>query len=147
MIRWAMLLLCAPVVAGCGGTIKSIKEKLDPKASVLGVSIVEVTPQYVTVKVDVKTEDVDLMLGMVKMKYKLTLIETSKEQTNDSVLPAELMNLRDSGFSFLVKIPLDKAGSEDQKVAYLIQGSIVFKVIAKIADVKFSHQGDLKLNP
>jgi len=145
MIRWAFLLLCVPVVAGC--STKSIKDKLTPKASVMGVSIVDVSPQYITMKVDVKTDDVDLMLGMVKLKYKLTLLETSKEQANENVLPTELMNLQKSGFSFLVRIPLEKAAAENQKLAYLIQGSIVFKVIAKIADVPFSYQGDLALKP
>lgn len=146
MVRWALLLLCIPVVAGCGGTVKSIKEKLNPKASVLGVSIVDVTPQHVTVKVDVKTDDVDLMLGMVKMKYKLTLLDSSKEQASD-LPPNQLLELKDSGFAFLVKIPLEKAAADESKLAYLIQGSIVFKVIAKIADVPFSYQGDLSFKP
>jgi hypothetical protein len=146
MMRWMLLLLCVPAVAGCGGTVKSIKEKLNPKASVMGVSIVDVNPQYVTMRVNVKTDDVDLMLGMVKMKYKLTLLETSKEQASD-LPPTELLELKDSGFAFLVKIPLEKAAAENQKMAYLIQGSIVFKVIAKLADVPFSYQGDLSFKP
>ena len=147
MIRWALLLLCAPVAAGCGGTVKSIKEKLNPKASVMGVSIVDVTPQYVTLKVDVKTDDVDLMLGMVKLKYKFSMIDASNDLQNDNVPPTDLLNLRDSGFAFLVKIPLERAAAENQKLGYLIQGSIVFKVIAKIADVPFSYQGDMSFKP
>lgn len=144
--RWAVLLLCVPAVAGCGAG-KAIREKLNPKASVMDVSIVDVTPQHVTLKVDVKTDDVDLMLGMVKLKYKFSMIDTSNNLQNDNVPPADLMNLSDSGFAFLVKVPLEKAASESQKFDYLIQGSIVFKVIAKIADVPFSYQGDLSFKP
>lgn len=140
--RWALLLFVAPLLGGCG-VKKAVKNALDPKASVLGVSIVEVTSEHVTVRVDVKTEDVDLMLGMVKVKYKLSLIDTSQEQSNGEVQPAQLLNLSDSGFSFLVKIPVAKAGAKDQKYDYLVQGAVVFRVIAKIADVQFSHRGAL----
>ena len=138
--RWALLLCLVPAMGGCG-VRKAVKEALDPKASVMGVSIVEVTSEHVTVRVDVKTEDVDLMLGMVKVKYKLSLIDTSQDQSNGEVPPAQLLNLSDSGFSFLVKIPVAKAGAKDQKYDYLIQGAVVFKVIAKIADVPFSYRG------
>ena len=140
--RWALLLCLVPAVSGCG-VRKAVKEALNPKASVLGVSIVEVTSEHVTVRVDVKTEDVDLMLGMVKVKYKLSLIDNTQDQSNGEVPPTQLLNLSDSGFSFLVKIPVAKAGAKDQKYDYLIQGSVVFKVIAKIADVQFAHRGAL----
>ncbi len=113
----------------------------------LGVSVVEVSPQQVTLKVDVKTDDVDLMLGMVKMKYKITILDSDLEHQNDHVPTTELMNLNDSGFAFLVRIPLDKPRTQPTKLGYQLQGSIVFKVIAKIADVRFSHQGELALNP
>jgi hypothetical protein len=55
-----------PLAAGCGTS--SIKEELLPKASVPGVTVVELNPRQLTLKVNVKTVDVDLMLGMVKMK-------------------------------------------------------------------------------
>jgi hypothetical protein len=144
--RWALLLFLVPAMGGCGAG-KTIKEKLNPKAMISGVSIVNVTPEYVTLKVDVKTDDVELMLGMVKLKYKFSMIEASQEQSNESVLPNELLGLSDSGFSFLVKVPISKAGTENQKYDYLIQGSIVFKVIAKIADVPFSYRGAMSFNP
>lgn len=144
-LRIAVLAFLIPLGLGC--STKSIQEKLTPKASVLGVSIVEMTPQQVTLKVDVKTDDVDLMLGMVKMKYKMTILDTGLGQQNDHVPTTELLNLTDSGFAFLVRIPLDKPRTEPTKLGYLLQGSIVFKVIAKIADVPFSYQGELALNP
>jgi hypothetical protein len=146
MHRWALLLCLVPAVSGCGAG-KTIKEKLNPKASISGVSIVNVTPDYVTLKVDVKTEDVELMLGMVKLKYKFSMIDATQEQANDSVLPNELVGLSDSGFAFLVKVPIAKAGADNQKYDYLIQGSIVFKVIAKIADVPFSYRGAMAFTP
>ncbi|MBV8881891.1 MAG: hypothetical protein JO332_18170 [Planctomycetaceae bacterium] len=143
MIRRLAVLALVPLLAvGC--STKSIREKLTPKASVLGVSIVELTPHQATLKVDVKTDDVDLMLGMVKMKYKITILET--EHGSDHVATSELLNLSDSGFAFLIRIPLDQSQAAT-KLSYLLQGSIVFKVIAKIADVPFSYQGDLALNP
>jgi hypothetical protein len=144
--RWALLLFVLPVLGGCGAG-RTIKEKLNPKASISGVSIVNVTPEYVTLKVDVKTEDVELMLGMVKLKYKFSMIDASQEHANDNVLPNELVGLSDSGFAFLVKIPLAKAGADNQKYDYLIQGSIVFKVIAKIADVPFSYRSSMSFTP
>jgi hypothetical protein len=143
IIRIAVLALAPLVAVGC--STKSMKEKLTPKASVLGVSIVEITPQQVTLKVDVKTDDVDLMLGMVKMKYRMTILEA--EHGSDHVPASELLHLKHSGFAFLVKIPLDPSKAEPMKVDYLLQGSIVFKVIAKIADVPFSYQGELALKP
>ncbi len=142
--RWAILLFLVPMLGGC--STKSIREKLNPKASISGVSIVNVTPEHVTLKVDVKTEDVELMLGMVKLKYKFSMIDATQECAND-VLPNELLGFNDSGFSFLVKIPIAKAGAENQKYDYLIQGSIVFKVIAKIADVPFSYRGAMAFTP
>ena len=145
LVRVAVLALLVPLGLGC--STQSIKEKLLPKASVLGVSVVEVSPQQVTLKVDVKTDDVDLMLGMVKMKYKITILDSDLEHQNDHVPTTELMNLNDSGFAFLVRIPLDKPRTQPTKLGYQLQGSIVFKVIAKIADVRFSHQGELALNP
>src|SRR5262247_2382651 len=77
----AVLMLWAPFAAGCG----SVREKLLPKADVLGVSVVEVTPEHILVRVDVKTDDVDLMLGMVKVKYKLTLLDTAQAHQNDNL--------------------------------------------------------------
>lgn len=142
MIARLAVLSLAPLAFGCGTS--SIKEKLLPKASVLGVSLVEVTPAYALVKVDIKTDDVDLMLGIVKMKYKMTILDA---ELGHDVPPTELLQLRDSGFAFLVKIPLDRSTTEATKVGYLLQGSIVFKVIAKIADVPFSYQGELALKP
>jgi hypothetical protein len=142
--RWSLLLFVVPVLGGC--STKTIKEKLNPKASISGVSIVNVTPEYVTLKVDVKTEDVELMLGMVKLKYKFSMIDATQEQAKD-VLPNELVGFSDSGFSFLVKIPIARAAAENQKYDYLIQGSIVFKVIAKIADVPFSYRGAMSFTP
>lgn len=144
--RWALLLFLAPAIGGCG-IPKTIKEKLNPKASISGVSIVDVTPEHVTLRVNVKTEDVDLMLGMVKLKYKFSMIDATREQQNDNVPPTDLLDLRDSGFAFLVKIPLAQAAAESQKYDYLIQGSIVFKVIAKIADVPFSYRGAMSFKP
>ena len=135
-----------PAVSGCGAG-KTIKEKLNPKASISGVSIVNVTPEYVTLKVDVKTEDVELMLGMVKLKYKFSMIDATQELANDNVAPTDLLALNDSGFAFLVKVPLAQAAAESQKYDYLIQGSIVFKVIAKIADVPFSYRGAMSFKP
>jgi len=137
-----LLLLWAPLAAGCG----SVKEKLLPKVSVLGVSVVGVTPEHIVVRVDVKTDDMDLMLGMVKVKYKLTLLDTSQEQRNDDVSRTELVNIRDSGFGFLVKIPLTNATPET-KLGYRIQGEVVFQFIAKIAEAGFSHQGEFKIKP
>ena len=66
-----------------------------------------------------------------------------------AVHPGFLSNtaFNDSGFAFLVKIPVAKAGAENQKYDYLIQGSIVFKVIAKIADVPFSYRGAMSFTP
>ncbi|HVE40989.1 MAG TPA: hypothetical protein VNM14_13930 [Planctomycetota bacterium] len=145
MVRAALLAFLVPLAAGC--STSSIKEKLIPKASVLGVTVVELNPQQLTLKVNVKTDDVDLMLGMVKMKYKITLLDSELGQQNDHVPTTELMNLDDSGFAFLVKIPLDKPRTEPVKLGYVLQGAIVFKVIAKIADVRFAHQGELALNP
>ena len=141
--RLALLVFCIPPVMGCG-TARSITESLTPKASVLGVSVVEITPEQMTLKVNIKTDDVDLMLGMVKMKYKLTILDTALGQQNDNVPATELIELRDSGFAFLVRIPLDGQRRET-KLGYVVQGSIVFKVIAKIADVHFQHQGELAL--
>lgn len=143
IIRIAVLALAPLLAVGC--STKSIREKFTPKASVLGVTIVEVNPHQVTLKVDVKTDDVDLMLGMVKMKYKMTILES--ELGSDHVPSSELLHLKDSGFAFLVKIPLDPSKAEPAKLDYLLQGSIVFKVIAKIADVPFSYQGALALKP
>jgi len=145
MVRAALLAFLVPLAAGC--STSSIKEKLIPKASVLGVTVVELNPQQLTLKVNVKTDDVDLMLGMVKMKYKITLLDSELGQQNDHVPTTELMNLDDSGFAFLVKIPLDKPRTEPVKLGYVLQAAIVFKVIAKIADVRFAHQGELALNP
>ena len=141
--RWPLLLmLWAPLAAGCG----SVKERLLPKASVLGVSVVGVTPEHLVVRVDVKTDDVDLMLGMVKVKYKLTLLDSSKEHRNDNVARTDLVDVRDSGFAFLVKIPLANAQPET-KLNYRIQGEVVFQFIAKIAEAGFSHQGEFTLKP
>ena len=141
--RWAMLsLLWAPLASGCG----SIKDKILPKADVLSVRVVSVTPEHLVVRVDVKTDDVDLMLGMVKVKYKLTLLDSSQEHRNDNVRKADLVDIRDSGFAFLVKIPLSKAEAET-KLGYKIEGEVVFQVIAKIAEAEFSHKGELTLKP
>jgi hypothetical protein len=141
--RWAMLLvLCAPLAAGCG----SVKEKLLPKASVLGVSVVGATPEHIIVRVDVKTDDVDLMLGMVKVKYKMTLLDSSQEQRNDNVRRGDLVDVRDSGFAFLVKIPLTKTEAET-RLGYKIEGEVVFQVIAKIAEAEFSHKGEFTIKP
>ena len=140
--RWALLLLLwAPLTAGCG-----VKDKLLPKASVLGVSVVGVTPEHLLVRVDVKTDDVDLGLGMVKVKYKLTLLDTSEEQRNDNLQRKDMVDIRDSGFAFLVKIPLTRA-QEETKLGYKIQGEVVFQFIAKIAEAEFSHQGEFKIKP
>jgi hypothetical protein len=138
----AVLLLWAPLAAGCG----SVKERLIPKASVLGVSVVGVTPEHITVRVDVKTDDVDLMLGMVKVKYKLTLLDTSQEHQHDNLAKKDLVDIHDSGFAFLVKIPIAKAEGET-KLGYKIQGEVVFRLIAKIAEAEFSHQGEFSLKP
>ena len=108
--RWALLLFVVPMVAGCG-IKKTVKEKLNPKASIAGVSIVNVTPEHVTLRVDVKTEDVELMLGMVKLKYKFSMIDATQEQTNDNVQPTDLLAMSDSGFAFLVKVPLAQAAA------------------------------------
>ena len=143
--RAAVLAFVVPLAFGC--STKSIKEKLTPTASVMGVTVVEINPQQITLKVDVKTDDVDLMLGMVKMKYKITFLDSTPGHENDHVPTTELMNLKDSGFAFLVRIPLDQARTETTKLGYQLQGAIVFRVIAKIADVRFSHQGELALNP
>ncbi len=145
LARVAVVALVMPLGLGCSA--RSIKEKLIPKASVMGVTVVELNPHQLTLKVNVKTDDVDLMLGMVKMKYKITLLDSELGQSSDHVPTTELMNLDDSGFAFLVKIPLDKPRTEPAKLGYLLQGAIVFKVIAKIADVQFAHQGELALNP
>lgn len=145
LVRVAVLGLVVPLGLGCSA--RSIKEKFTPKASVLGVSVVEITPQQITLKVDVQTDDVDLMLGMVKMKYKLAILDSDLGHQDDHVPTTELKHLHDSGFAFLVKIPLDKPRTEPVKLGYQLEGSIVFKVIAKIADVRFSHQGELALNP
>jgi hypothetical protein len=145
MVRAAFFALLVPLVAGC--STSSIKEKILPKASVMGVTVVELNPHQLTLKVDVKTDDVDLMIGMVKMKYKITILDGELGQQNDHVTKAELLKLDDSGFAFLVKIPLDKPRSEPVKLGYVLQGAIVFKVIAKIADVQFAHQGELALTP
>jgi hypothetical protein len=145
MARAAFLAFLIPLTAGCSAS--SIKEKILPKASVLGVTVVELNSQQLTLKVDVKTDDVDLMLGMVKMKYKISILDSELGQQNDHVATSELLNLNDSGFAFLVRIPLDKPRSEPVKLGYILQGAIVFKVIAKIADVRFSHQGELALAP
>jgi hypothetical protein len=141
--RWAMLLLLwAPLASGCG----SVKEKLLPKAEVLGVSVVGVTPEHLLVKVQVKTDDVDLMLGMVKVKYKLTLLDSSQEHRNDNLRKGDLVDIRDSGFAFLVKIPLTQAAGET-KLGYKIEGEVVFQVIAKIAEAEFSHRGEFSIKP
>jgi hypothetical protein len=145
MVRATLLAFLLPLAAGC--STSSIKEKLLPKASVLGVTVVELNPHQLTLKVDVKTDDVDLMLGMLKMKYKITILESGLAQQNENVPTTELQKLDDSGFAFLVKIPLDKPRTDPAKLGYVLQGAIVFKVIAKIADVQFAHQGELALNP
>jgi len=137
-----VLLLWAPLAAGCG----SVREKLIPKADVLGVRVVEVTPEHITVRVDVRTDDVDLMLGMVKVKYKLTLLDTSREHQHDNLVKKDLIDVRDSGFAFLVKIPLAKSEGET-KLGYKIQGEVVFRLIAKIAEAEFSHQGEFSIKP
>jgi len=46
-----------------------------------------------------------------------------------------------------VKIPLDRPQTEPVKLGYVLQGAIVFKVIARIADVHCSRQGELALAP
>ncbi len=141
--RWAMLLLLwAPLASGCG----SVKEKLLPKADVLGVSIVGVTPEHILVRVDIKTDDVDLMLGMVKVKYKLTLLDNSQVHRNDDLKKGDLVNIHDSGFAFLVKIPLTRAQAET-KLGYKIEGEVVFQMIAKIAEAEFSHRGEFTIKP
>jgi len=141
--RWALLLLLwAPLAAGCG----SLKEKLVPKASVLGVKVVGVTPEHILVRVDVQTDDVDLMLGMLKVKYKLTLLDSSQEHRNDNLGKGDLVDIRDSGFAFMVKIPLARA-QEETKLNYKIEGEVVFRVIAKIAEAEFSHRGEFSLKP
>ena len=142
--RWMFLLLVLghPFVAGCG----SIKEKLIPKASVLGVKVVSVTPEHVVVRVDVQTDDVDLMLGMLKVKYKLTLLDRSQEHRHDNLSKSDLVDIRDSGFAFLVKIPIAK-GQEETKLGYKIEGEVVFRLIAKIAEAEFSHRGEFTLKP
>jgi len=145
LARLVVVALFVPLSFGCSA--KTIKAKLLPKASVAGVTLVELTPQQMTLKVDVKTDDVDLMLGMVKMKYKVTILDTPLGQQNDHVATSELMNLNDSGFAFLVRIPLDKPRTEPTKLGFIVQGSIVLKVIAKIADVPFSAQGEIPLQP
>ena len=135
-------LLWAPLGAGCG----SVTKKLIPKASVLGVKVVGVTPEHILVRVDVKTDDVDLMLGMLKVKYKLTLLDSSLEQQNDDVSKSDLVDVRDSGFAFMVKIPLSRAQAET-KLGYKIEGEVVFRVIAKIAEAEFAHRGELTIKP
>jgi hypothetical protein len=145
LARLALLSLFIPLGLGCSS--KSIKEAILPKASVMGVTLVELTPQQMTLKVDVKTDDVELMLGMLKVKYKVTILDSELGQQNENVPTTELLNLRDSGFAFLIHIPLDKPKTEPAKLGYVLQGAVVFKVIAKIADVKFTHQGEIPLNP
>jgi len=140
--RWAMLLLLSAPLTGCG----SVKEKLLPKADVLGVSIVGVTPEHILVRVDIKTDDVDLMLGMVKVKYKLTLLDNSQVHRSDDLKKGDLVNIHDSGFAFLVKIPLTRAQAET-KLGYKIEGEVVFQMIAKIAEAEFSHRGEFSIKP
>jgi hypothetical protein len=141
-LRFAAVLLLGAPLAGCG----SVKEKLLPKADVMGVSVVGVTPEHILVRVDVKTDDVDLMLGMVKVKYKLTLLDNSQVHRNDDVRKSDLVNIHDSGFAFLVKIPLTRAEAET-KLGYKIEGEVVFQLIAKIAEAEFSHRGEFKIKP
>ena len=141
--RWALLLmLWAPLAAGCG----SIREKLIPKASVLGVKVVSITPEHIVVRVDVQTDDVDLMLGMLKVKYKLTLLDSSQEHRHDNLSKSDLVDIRDSGFAFLVKIPLAKA-QEETRLGYRIEGEVVFRLIAKIAEAEFHHRGEISIKP
>jgi len=40
------------------------------------VTVVELNPQQLTLKVNVKPVDVDLMLWMMKMKYKITILDS-----------------------------------------------------------------------
>lgn len=140
-LRLAAPALVLGVLLGCGAP-RAIKEKLTPKASVLGVSIVEVTPEHTVVRVDVKTDDVNLLLGMVKLRYRFAIQESAQEQQGD-VAPGQLVALSKSGVSFLVKVPHTGAIATGNRFGILVQGALVFKVITEIADIPFSYKGEL----
>lgn len=141
----ALLLLCALLGTGCGGTVKRIKKKFDPTASVVGVTILETTPEHVRIRVDVKTKDADLLLGFLKLKYNFMLEQASADH-RDNVKKADLAELKDSGLSFIVTIPVAKTKTADNTLHYSIQGSIVVKVITELAEIPFSIASSLPLN-
>ncbi len=143
-LRWGVALaLCLAAGGGCG-VVKKVKEKLNPKASVIRVEILETTPEYMRIRVDVKTEDADLLMGFLKLKYNFLLDQVSMEH-KDNVQKAELKELHKSGLSFVVMIPLEKAKGEGSLLRFEIQGAIVVKIIAEIAEVPFHIKSSIPL--
>ena len=136
--------LCLAAGSGCGGTYRKLKKKFDPTASVGGVTILETTPEHMRIRVDVVTKDADLLMGFLKLRYNFVLEQASTIQ-NDNLKRAELAELKDSGLSFVVTIPLAKSISADNTLRYSIQGSIVVKVIAELAEIPFSLASSIPL--
>ena len=142
-------LACAALLAlsltGCSGTVKRIAKKFNPTAKVLKVSILETTPEHLKIRVDVVTKDADLLLGFLKLRYNFLLEQTSVG-ADDNVKRSELAALDDSGLSFVVTIPLAKTVSTDNTLRFSIQGSIVVKIIAELAEIPFSIESAIPLN-
>ncbi len=142
---WACGAVLLLTLAGCSGTVKRIKKKFDPTAKVVKVSILESTPEHLKLRVDVKTKDADLLLGFLKLRYNF-LLEQASADANDGVKKSELAALDDSGLSFVVTIPSSKAVSTDNTLRFSIQGSIVIKIIAELAEIPFSLASSIPLN-
>lgn len=144
-MKHAALLALLVALSGCSGTVKRIKKKLDPTAKVLKVSVLESTPERLKLRVDVVTKDADLLLGFLKLRYNFMLEQVSAD-ANDHVKKSELVELSDSGASFVVTIPMSRAVSADNTLRYSIRGAIVVKIIAELAEIPFSLDSSLPLN-
>jgi hypothetical protein len=139
-----LCLLLFPVLGTGCGVAEKVAEKFDPTASVIRVQILETTPEYTRVRVDVKMEDADLLLGFLKLKYNFLLEQVPVAHQNN-VERAELAELKKSGLSFVVTIPRKKVESEGNVLRYQIQGAIVVKCVAKIAEVPFQYKSQIAL--
>ena len=124
---------------GCG-IRKRVRKLLNPRASVLGIHVVEETPEYTILRVDLGTNDVNLLLGFVKMRYQVSFEETPVEG-HEEVQKDDLAQLNSSGLSFLVTLHHEEGKPRKTEKAIRVSGAIVIKVIAELADIPFEFRG------
>ena len=138
---WTLALLFLGLTTGTGcGIRKRVKKLLNPTASILGVHVVEETPEYTVVRVDMQTDDVNLLLGFVKMRFQVSL-EDTPVGGSENVQKDDLAQLESSGLSFLYTIKHEKGKPPNTKQAIRVSGAIVIKLIAELATIPFEFQG------